>query len=558
LNCCVAHELRSQHRIHLWQDELRGRKVPPYTTGRSSLFVAFVAQAELSCHLALQWPLPHYVYDLFAEFRNYTNGLQLAHGRSLLGALAYFGLEGLEAAEKDAWRTLAQRGGPWTREEREGLLQYCAADVDATVRLFRKLARQFPLSQTLFRGHYVPVVAHMEAQGIPLDCALYTRLLDHWESLQHALIDRLNPHFGFPYCDGHFSHTRFLTWAQAQGIDWPRTPHGHAVLDKEVLKELALCHPQLEAFRQLRKTLSLMRATGFPIGRDGYNRFLVWPFSTKTGRNAPSPVCNVMGAASWLRSLIQAPPGYALAYLDWQQQEYAIAAAKSGDPRMQASYRSGDPYLSLAMMVGAVPSHATKQSHGLIRERYKTVSLAVLYGMRGKALARRLGLPERVGHQLLGDHQQAFPTFWTWSDAIVQRALLTTQMSTVFGWQLRCRRGGETNPRTISNFPMQGNASDMLRVACCLALEAGITLCASVHDALLIMAPLRDLHDAITTTQRCMAQASRHVLHGFALTTDVQIFPHPQHYVDKRGNTMWAIVREHLREDPFTASHTHA
>src|SRR5262249_14413743 len=238
---------------------------PPYPIGRSSLFVAFVTPAELSCHLALHWPLPAAVVDLYAEFRNDTNGLDLEYGRSLLCALAYYGLEAMGAGEKQTWQALAQRGGPWTREEREGLLAYCAADVAAEVRLLQHLAPRLQLSRARFRGHYTRAVAQIEAHGIPVDHALYTTLIGQWDPLKYAFVERINPLFGFPYHRGdHFRHAPLLAWAETQGIEWPRTPTGLAILDKDELKDLALLYPQIEPFRQLRKTLGQMRATGFP------------------------------------------------------------------------------------------------------------------------------------------------------------------------------------------------------------------------------------------------------------------------------------------------------
>ena len=36
------------------------------------------------------------VLDLFVEFRNLTNGLEKPCGNSLLGALAWFGLDGID------------------------------------------------------------------------------------------------------------------------------------------------------------------------------------------------------------------------------------------------------------------------------------------------------------------------------------------------------------------------------------------------------------------------------------------------------------------------------
>ena len=48
---------------------------PPYPTGPDVLFVAYYASAEIGCHLALGWPVPERVLDLFTEFRNHTNGI---------------------------------------------------------------------------------------------------------------------------------------------------------------------------------------------------------------------------------------------------------------------------------------------------------------------------------------------------------------------------------------------------------------------------------------------------------------------------------------------------
>src|SRR6266581_3747467 len=71
--CLVAHELHSGRRFRVWQDQLG--PAPPYATGPDVLFIAYYASAELGCHLALGWPVPQRVLDLFTEFRNHTNGI---------------------------------------------------------------------------------------------------------------------------------------------------------------------------------------------------------------------------------------------------------------------------------------------------------------------------------------------------------------------------------------------------------------------------------------------------------------------------------------------------
>jgi DNA polymerase I len=75
-----------------------------------------------------------------------------------------------------------------------------------------------------------------------------------------------------------------------------------------------------------------------------------------------------------------------------------------------------------------------------------------------------------------------------------------------------------------------------------LATERGIEVCAPVHDAVLICAPLGRLGADIAGMRAAMAEASRVVLNGFELGTDVAIVRYPDRYSDKRGVKMWAEV----------------
>jgi len=89
--CVVARELRSGRLIRRWLAD-DAPDEPSYNIGPDSLFVAYYASAELGCHLVLDWPMPTRILDLSAEVRCLTSGLIVPCGRSLLGALAYFGL----------------------------------------------------------------------------------------------------------------------------------------------------------------------------------------------------------------------------------------------------------------------------------------------------------------------------------------------------------------------------------------------------------------------------------------------------------------------------------
>lgn len=85
------------------------RDRPRYALDDGSLFVAYFASAELGCHLALGWPLPAKLLDLYVEFRVLTNGRPLRCGSSLLGALTLrarrdgCGREGRDARPRPPW-----------------------------------------------------------------------------------------------------------------------------------------------------------------------------------------------------------------------------------------------------------------------------------------------------------------------------------------------------------------------------------------------------------------------------------------------------------------------
>jgi DNA polymerase-1 len=64
---------------------------------------------------------------------------------------------------------------------------------------------------------------------------------------------------------------------------------------------------------------------------------------------------------------------------------------------------------------------------------------------------------------------------------------------------------------------MQANGAEILRLACILATEADIRVCAPIHDAVLITAPENEIDDASEAMAKHMRQASRIVLGGFEL-----------------------------------------
>jgi hypothetical protein len=205
-----------------------------------------------------------------------------------------------------------------------------------------------------------------------------------------------------------------------------------------------------------------------------------------------------------------------------------------------AAYAAGDPYLWLARVGGFAPPDATKRTHGEIRDAFKIVYLAANYGMGERSLSQLIGKPEAYARELLRLHRETFPTFWCWSDAALDYAMLHGRLWTALGWQLWI--GPDARPTSLRNFPVQANGAEMLRLACCLATERGIQVCAPVHDAVLIEAPAGEIAAEVERMQLAMVEASAIVLEGFRLRTDAKIVRYPERYMDGRGKAMWERV----------------
>jgi len=544
VRCLVARELFSQRLIRLWEDRLKVLSQPPFRTDQGALFVAYLASAELGCFQVLEWSPPERILDLYVEFKRITGGLVLGSGRGLIGALTYFGLSSLEVAEKDSMRELALRGGHYDEKERTSLLDYCQSDVDSLAKLLIAFANRIDLPRALLRGRYMVAVAKMEETGVPIDTTTLSKIISEWESIKSEVVNKLDANIGV-YIGTSFKTQKFVDYLNRQRIAWPLLDSGRPALDDATFRYMAAAYPEeIGPIRELREALSSLRLNNLSVGYDGRNRCMLSPFMSRTGRNQPSNSRFIFGPSAWLRGLIKPNKDRAIAYIDYEQQEFGLAAALSGDEAMKEAYNSGDPYLTFAKQAGAVPDDATKQSHKSERDQFKVCALAVQYGMGANSLANKLGESKHRGKELLRLHKETYPRYWSWSDAVEAAAILEGKITSVFGWEVRAR--GDANPRSLRNFPLQSNGAEMLRLACCLGTESGITVCAPVHDALLIEGASDEIDDLVARTQAIMTESSLLVTPVFPLRTDSEVVRWPDRYMDPRGSKMWNAVMKTL------------
>jgi hypothetical protein len=543
VHCMIAWDLKSNQKHYLWADELKALKEPPFSLGKENLYVAYYASAEMQAHIHLGWPAPYNLLDLFTEFRNLTNNLSPPCGDGILGALYWFGFDGIGTEEKKRLRDLCIRGAPFTLEERKDVLAYCATDVEALAKLLPEMWPGIDLPRALFRGQYMVALAQIEHDGIPIDTQMISRLQANWESLQHRILAKVNERYRL--WDGlTFKIDRFAKWLGRERIPWPRTEKGQLRLDADTFSDQVKSFPQLRMIHEARAFMGKTRLQDLQIGRDGRSRCMLSAFRTVTGRNAPSSSAYPFGNACWYRGLIKPKENQSICYLDYSQQEWAIAAYLSGDLKLIEAYETTDPYMTFAIQAGAAPKDATKETHPEIRDQFKACALAVLYGMGPYSLSKKINQPLIVAQELLRLHKGIYRRFWEWSEANLNLCMFHGHIETVLGWTYH--RGPNPNPRSVINFPMQANASDMLRILCVYGVRQGIEIVGPVHDAILITANTTEMGETIKKARQLMGDASAIILGGPQLRTDVYRVDYPFRYMDKRGVEMWELVQKNL------------
>jgi len=196
---------------------------PPYPTGPVALFVTHSAQAEIGCHLVLDWPIPARILDLCAEYSDITSRLRAeTETRKLIG------FPHIDAHEKESMQQRAIQGDSWTKQEIVEMLDYCQTDVDALERLLPKMPPSITLRWALLRGRHMVGIARMERTGVLLDVPLLRRLWAEEETIKKGLADEINAKYCCYEIDRkgkpHFRSAKFWEYCRSHNIPWPSLP----------------------------------------------------------------------------------------------------------------------------------------------------------------------------------------------------------------------------------------------------------------------------------------------------------------------------------------------
>lgn len=225
-------------------------------------------------------------------------------------------------------------------------------------------------------------------------------------------------------------------------------------------------------------------------------------------QNIPNPEKSAFGKR--IRNAFIADPGCKFVQADWAQVEPRIMASLSQDPIMvKAFLDKEDIYTAIADPLG------------FPRSAGKLLILAMAYGVGPDKIANSLGISMTAARQLIADFERKFPTLVRHKQAVIKQAASRRPRpysTTVLGrrrylWELLSRDRGEygSGERRAYNHLIQGSAGDAMKIALIRidrTLPPGSELLLTVHDEVVVLAPLAEVDEAAAAVKTGMEGVS--------------------------------------------------
>ena len=284
----------------------------------------------------------------------------------------------------------------------------------------------------------------------------------------------------------------------------------------EVLQSLLPYHAIIEEILRYRKIAKLyqtyIEGLNQCIGPDGRIHTQFNQTITVTGRlssNNPNlqniPVRSEEGKE--LRKLFIASPGNVLVSADYSQIELRLLAHFSKDPVLLKAYEDGqDIHGATAASIFGVPIDKVTDTQ---RRTAKAVNFGIIYGISPYGLSQGLGISQKEAKEYIDRYFVIYPTIKQFLDSSVEEYKKTNQVTTLFG---RIRKFDNVVPksrdsrfseRAAMNMPLQGTASDIIKIAMLnvynelkrRGLKSKLIL--QIHDELILDVPQNEVDEIV-------------------------------------------------------------
>ncbi len=415
----------------------------------------------------------------------------------------------------------------------ERVYKYGCQDSDITRRLAKILKQKLEVKDSLhlfeeIEMPLVPVLADIEYAGIAVDKPLLKKLSHEMDKGLLALTHEIHKE---AKCEFNINSPKQLAEILFDKLGLPvvkKTKTGVST-DVEVLQELSEIHSLPKAILKFRE-LSKLKSTyvdALPLLVNPKTGRLHTSFNqtvAATGRLSSSepnlqniPVRTEEGRKI-RRAFIAGSANSVLVSADYSQIELRVLAHLSEDKQLIRAFQEGaDIHRYTAGLIFNVPAGSVTDS---MRDSAKTVNFGILYGMGAFSLAKSLNISNESARDFIKQYFDRYPGIKKYLDGTLEKARKDGFVSTYFKRRRYipdiASRNGQIKAfaeRTAINAPIQGTASDIIKIAMVRILEGlrkkmlESRMILQVHDELVFEAPKKELKGLLPLVIREMQEA---------------------------------------------------
>ena len=412
---------------------------------------------------------------------------------------------------------------------------YACADAAVTLKLSEYLGPKIKECNMddLYRNielALIPVLAHMEQNGIKVDCdylkAFSKKLSDELNILEGKIYELTGQNFNInsPKQLGAILFDNLKL--SPKGIK--KTVHGYST-DSPSLEKLKSSHAVVSHLLEYRQLIKLKTTyiDSLPVIMNPHTGRIHTSFNqtiTATGRLSSSdpnlqniPIKTEIGSEI-RRAFVPERDDAFIVTADYSQIELRVLAHFSEDPTFLNAFANyQDIHTITASTIFKIPLNEVTKAQ---RSMAKTVNFGIIYGQTPFGLSSTLGVPMHEAKRIIDEFNQSYEGIKIYFDKLVQDARDNGYVTTILNRRRylpdinnadRTRR--EFAERTAINTPIQGSAADIIKVAM-IELDKKLKennfkaqMLLQVHDELVLEVPKEELDSIIGLVQKVMEHA---------------------------------------------------
>ncbi len=351
----------------------------------------------------------------------------------------------------------------------------------------------------------IPVVEKMEKNGIKLNLKCITilskELKNSADKLEKEIYKIANKEFNLN-SPKQLSEILFSKLEiSSKGLR--KTPGGAISIGAGELEKLQNIHPIIDLILQYREVFKLKSGFVDSLPRmlnlkDGRIHPNFHQLGTETGRMSCSspnlqniPTKTELGRE--VRKCFEAEQGYVFVSADYSQTELRIAASISKDKKMLSFFNQGkDVHKMTASQIFDVSEDKVDNK---MRKIAKTIGFGVLYGMGPHRVARQTGISFKEAQNFIAKYFERFDGIAKYIEDSVAKTKEKGFSQTLLGRKRFLSEINSRDPRMRAqaermarNFPMQGSAADIIKIAMIEVdnqLSSQCKMLLQIHDELL-------------------------------------------------------------------------